>query len=73
MVDSTRPRRRASGRRAGEVTVRSMSTPKPGWTLDAALDLLAQGYALAGTAERTGFHPDHLRGSARSRGIVVSR
>ena len=56
-------------RRPAEVTVTPMSDPKPGWTLDAALDLLAQGYSVASTAERTGFHPAHLRGAARARGL----
>lgn len=48
-----------------------MSDPKPGWTLDEALDLLAQGYPLASTAERSGFHLAHLRGAARARGLQL--
>jgi hypothetical protein len=35
----------------GPVTVRSISTPKPGWKLEDAVDLVRQGYSV-GHAER---------------------
>lgn len=32
---------------SGPVTVRSLSDPKPGWSLDDAIDLVRQGYTPA--------------------------
>ena len=44
-----------TGRRSYPVTVRSMDSPKPGWTLEAALDLVRQGYEPEQVERRTGF------------------
>jgi hypothetical protein len=37
------------------VTVRSMSNPKPGWSLADAVDLVRQGYSVAHAARVTGW------------------
>ncbi len=37
------------------VTVRSMSTPKPGWSLADAVDLVGQGYSVTHAAKVTGW------------------
>lgn len=49
---------------AGPVEVRSVSAPQDGWTLPAAVGLLADGYGLAATARRTGYTAAHLRAAA---------
>jgi hypothetical protein len=40
---------------ASPVTVRSMSTPKPGWSLANAVDLVRQGYTVAHAAKVSGW------------------
>ena len=37
------------------VTVRSMSNPKPGWSLADAVNLVQQGYSIAHAAKVTGW------------------
>jgi hypothetical protein len=37
------------------VTIRSLSTPKPGWTLSDAVDLVRQGYTPAHAQQVTGW------------------
>jgi hypothetical protein len=39
----------------GPVTVRSLSTPKPGWSLSDAVDLVRQGYTPAHAQQVTGW------------------
>ncbi len=39
----------------GPVTVRSMSNPKPGWSLTDAVDLVHQGYTVAHAERVTGW------------------
>jgi hypothetical protein len=39
----------------GPVTVRSISSPKPGWSLADAVDLVRQGYSVAHAAKVTGW------------------
>ncbi len=39
----------------GPVTVRSLSNPKPGWSLADAVDLVRQGYAVAHAERVTGW------------------
>jgi hypothetical protein len=53
--------------RSGPVTVRSMSDPRDGWTLEQALDLVAQGYTLAHVEELTGWHAKQLEAQLRRR------
>ena len=58
------------GKGAHPVTVRSMNNPKPGWTLEAALDLIAQGYSAEHAERVSGYAARHLiavtRAAARS-------
>ncbi len=42
------------------VSIRSMNHPKPGWTLDAALDLLSQGYSAQHVERVSGYAARHL-------------
>jgi hypothetical protein len=39
----------------GPVTDRSISSPKPGWSLPDAVDLVRQGYSVAHAAKVTGW------------------
>ncbi len=39
----------------GPVTVRSMSNPRPGWSLADAVNLVRQGYSVAHAAKVTGW------------------
>jgi hypothetical protein len=41
--------------KAGPVTVRSLSHPKPGWSLEDAVDLVRQGYTPAHAERVTGW------------------
>ena len=40
---------------ASPVTVRSLSDPRPGWTLGAAIELVSQGYTLEQIERLTGW------------------
>lgn len=55
VTDERRPSRRAP------VTTRSMSTPRPGWSLQDAVRLAEQGYALEQVERMTGFARAHVR------------
>jgi hypothetical protein len=44
-----------------------MSDPRDGWTLEQALDLVAQGYTLAHVEELTGWHAKQLEAQLRRR------
>ncbi len=73
MSKDLRPR---DGRPAfSSVQSRQAGTPKPGWTADQCLDLLAQGYTAERVAERTGFDVRWLRVQQRQidGGSPVSR
>ena len=58
-----------------------MSTPKPGWTIEAALQLFADGYSPEQVERMTGFHAKHVEAQAAAqakeqkrpdgRGIVI--
>jgi hypothetical protein len=41
-----------------------MSTPKPGWTIEAALQLLADGYSAEQVERMTGFNARHVEAQA---------
>jgi hypothetical protein len=56
---------------ASQVVVRSLSEPKPGWTLEQALDMVEQGYSLDRVSDVTGFQVAHLRAAARAAGLPV--
>ena len=51
--------------KSGPVTVRSMSSPRDGWTLEQALDLVAQGYTPAHVENLTGWHAKQLEAQLR--------
>ena len=53
--------------RSGPVTVRSMSNPRDGWTLEQAVDLVAHGYTPAHVEELTGWHAKQLEAQLRRR------
>ena len=53
--------------KSGPVTVRSMSSPRDGWTLEQALDLVAQGYTPAHVEKLTGWHAKQLEAQLRRR------
>ena len=53
--------------RSGPVTVRSLSSPCDGWTLEQALDLVAQGYTPAHVEKVTGWHARQLEAQLRRR------
>jgi hypothetical protein len=44
-----------------------MSTPKPGWTLDEAIDLLAAGYAPEQVERQTGYDARHVVAALQQR------
>lgn len=54
-----------SSSKSGPVTVRSMSSPRDGWTLEQALDLVAQGYTPAHVENLTGWHAKQLEAQLR--------
>ncbi len=54
------PRRPARRGRAA-VTVRSMSSPRPGWSLPDAVRLAEQGYNLEHVERLTGFAAAHVK------------
>ncbi len=56
-----RPRRRAPIRTRPAVTVRSMSNPRPGWSLPDAVRLAAQGYSLEHVERITGYAVAHVK------------
>jgi hypothetical protein len=41
-----------------------MSTPKPGWTIEAAMQLLADGYSAEQVERMTGFNARHVEAQA---------
>jgi len=51
-----------SRRPSAPVSVRSMSDPRPGWTLPDAVRLAEQGYSLERVERLTGFAAAHVRG-----------
>ena len=59
MNESDAPKRRTP-RNTAPVEVRSMSTPKPGWTLEEAIDLLEEGYNPEQVEHLTGFDARHV-------------
>jgi hypothetical protein len=60
MSSGDTPKRRTSARNAGPVEVRSMSSPKPGWSLQEAVDLLDSGYSPEQVEHLTGFDARHV-------------
>ena len=50
--------------RASAVVTTSMSTPRPGWTLEAALDLLEEGYSPEQVERLTGYAARHTTAAA---------
>ncbi|MDP9397840.1 MAG: hypothetical protein M3P96_08500 [Actinomycetota bacterium] len=62
---STSGRRR---RTPAPVETRSMNDPRPGWTLEQALDLLQQGYAVDRVAQLSGYAPAYLAAQVREPG-----
>lgn len=60
MSQADTPKRRTPNRSASPVEVRSMSTPKPGWTLEEAIDLLEAGYTPEHVEHLTGFDARHV-------------
>lgn len=61
------PRRRPSGRSAAPVEVRSMSAPKPGWSLEEAIDLLEAGYSPEQVERQTGYDARHVAAQLQRR------
>ncbi len=61
----TPPRR--SARPKAPVEVRSMSSPKPGWTLEAAVRLLEDGYSPEQVERMTGFAAAHVSAQVKVR------
>lgn len=57
----------------GPVAVRSAAVPRDGWTLPAAVGLLADGYGLAATARRTGYTVGQLHAAAGKAGLADLR
>lgn len=57
------PRRRAQA----PVEIRSMSSPKPGWDLEQAVRLLADGYTPTQVERMTGFAAAHVTAQVRAR------
>lgn len=57
----------ASTSRFGPVTVRAMSQPRNGWTLEQAVDLVEQGYTPAHVQQLTGWHAQQLKAQQRRR------
>lgn len=51
--------------KSGPVTIRSMSSPRNGWTLEQALALVAQGYTPAHVERLTGWHAKQLEAHRR--------
>ena len=49
------------------VTVRSMSTPKPGWSLADAVDLVRQGYSVTHAAKVSGWAPSVISAQKKPR------
>ena len=58
---------RRSSRTATPVQIRSMSSPKPGWTLEAAVQLLIDGYTAEQVERLTGFAAAHVSAQLRPR------
>jgi hypothetical protein len=58
MTAARRTRARAA---ASTVTIRSMSSPRPGWTLAAAVRLVREGYRLEQVERLTGYAVAHVR------------
>lgn len=56
----TEPAHRRAGRRGFPVTVRSMSDPRPGMSLQDAVGLAEQGYQLDHIERVTGFVSAHV-------------
>ncbi len=54
--------------KSGPVTVRSMSNPRNGWTLEQAVALVAQGYTPTHVEQLTGWHAKQLEAQLRLRG-----
>jgi hypothetical protein len=50
------------------VSVRSMSTPKPGWSLADAVDLVVQGYSVTHAAKVTGWAAPVIAAQDKPRG-----
>ncbi|HLZ37930.1 MAG TPA: hypothetical protein VKP64_09275 [Mycobacteriales bacterium] len=46
--------------KSGPVTVRSISNPRRGWTLEQALALVTQGYTPTRVEQLTGWNAKHL-------------
>jgi hypothetical protein len=67
MSEPANPKRRTSARNAAPVEVRSMSTPKPGWTLEEAIDLLEAGYTPEQVERQTGFDSRHVAAQLQRR------
>ena len=53
----------------GPVEVRSAAAPRDGWTMPAAVGLLADGYGLAAAVRRTGYTPGQLTAAAEKAGL----
>ena len=51
------------------VQTRSLNAPQPGWTLQHALDRLAQGYSVSHVAELSGYAEPFLQAHLRSRRV----
>src|SRR5664280_3144878 len=66
-VRGTRGRRSAA--HWGPVEVRSMSSPRSGWSLQDAVRLVEQGYRLEHVEQVTGFAAAHVRGQLRPRSV----
>jgi hypothetical protein len=48
------------------VTVRSISHPKPGWTLEDAIDLVHQGYSVDHAAKTSGWAASVIQAQLKS-------
>ena len=53
--------------KSGPVTVRFISNPRDGWTLEQALALVAQGYTPAHVEQLTGWNAKQLEAQLRLR------
>ena len=56
-----RGQRRPARRARSLVTVRSMSSPRPGWSLPDAVRLAEQGYSLKQVERLTGYAAAHVQ------------
>ncbi|MFN8074302.1 MAG: hypothetical protein U0Q15_02640 [Kineosporiaceae bacterium] len=66
MTSDTPPRSRRPRQAAAPVEVRSISNPKPGWTIEDAVRLIDEGYSPAQVERTTGFAAAHAEAAHRA-------